>query len=601
MKNKLNCVLVVFLFVISSCTFVAGDKISFKIDINNQLIQPPETVEKFPGDFYEYAPSFDVSFESLYSQEKNLNDPEPLSFANLVQGMILQISESTVSNYISTLAGFGPRVTGSTACDNAGTYIYNVFQGMGLEVRYQYWSSGSYSGKNVEATIYGENTGSDEIYIVCGHYDSVPGSPGADDNAAGTAAVLAAAKVMSDFKFSHTVRFVAFDGEEQGLIGSSYYVEEAYNNEDNIVAALNADMIGYAESPDDASKIKIFHDGGSSWIMGYTDLVSQTYDEFIGLDIIDAGYASNSDHYRFWQYGYNAIMYHEYHFNPYYHSPQDTIDKMDLDYDMRVSRLIAATLAELAEPQESGNGGNGGHDYVFPIVGITYPTTGEVVNGTIEIQGYSYPAGGGFIKWVLVQIKGSDWEYADGLLEWTLTWDTTTVEDGETLISAVSIDSFGHQSGVKYVKPYVKNTPDPPPKIPNLYADGTFDWSEVEPGITLTENIIVKNIGDPESLLDWEVTSFPEWGIWTFMPENGFDLTPESSEITVYASVIIPEEEEQNYTGEIRIINTEDASDHEIIHVSVSTPKVRALRTIFTTFLENHPRIFPILRRIMGT
>ena len=49
---------------------------------------------------------------------------------------------------------------------------------------------------------------------------------------------------MSQYTFNHTIRFVAFSGEEQGLIGSRHYAEDAYNNNESIVAVLNADMIG---------------------------------------------------------------------------------------------------------------------------------------------------------------------------------------------------------------------------------------------------------------------------------------------------------------------------------------------------------------------
>ena len=103
-----------------------------------------------------------------------------------------------VLGFIENLTSFGPRVTGSESCEDAGRWIYQEFKEMGLEVRYQNWSAtSSIFGSNIEATLAGANPDSDEIYIVCGHYDSVYGSPGADDNAAGTAAVLSAAEAMN--------------------------------------------------------------------------------------------------------------------------------------------------------------------------------------------------------------------------------------------------------------------------------------------------------------------------------------------------------------------------------------------------------------------
>jgi hypothetical protein len=572
--------------LITSGFIVAGSEIKSTI---SRDMQPP-----IPGDLQDGAPYFDMFYRP---NEPRLDlNPLTVSFSTEVTGMILQVDESLVSGYISALVGFGPRVTGTSACYAAGDYIYATFSSMDLEVKYHYWSSGSYDGNNIEATLYGEDESSDEIYVVCGHYDSVPGSPGADDNAAGTAAVMAAAKVMSQYKFQHTIRFVAFSGEEQGLYGSYYYAQEAYNSGDNIIAVLNADMIGYAETQEDRSRVKIFQDGASSWIMSYTSQVSQTYDEHVGLTIIDAGYTGNSDHASFWQFGYNAVFYHEYKFNPYYHSPQDTIDKMDMDYDMRVSRLILATLAELSEVIPGGNGG--GDDIILPIVGISSPFNGEIVNETIKISGYAYDLVGGSIKWVLVKIGVQPWEYADGTSNWEYIWDTTTVLDGAILICAVSINNHGHQSGVKYVTVTVQNEEEPDePKIPDLYAEGTLSWGDIRPGIQVSGEITVSNIGDAESLLNWEINENPEWGEWTFTPSEGFSLTPEDGTLTIQVSVIAPDEKEQSYTGEIKIINKDDPRDYEIIPVSLTTSKNKIVnRPILQIFFERFPRAYLIFK-----
>jgi len=384
MNAKVVGIIVGCLLVISSFTISAGEilfdtlKISenFEDDQSSFVIQPP-----LPGDLRSDAPYFDMIFEKQNCVSLDLSS---LSLSGNLDGLIWQIDESLVGDYVLALEGFGPRVTGTSTCYAAGDYIYNVFQGMDLDVRKHHWVSGSYDGDNIEATIHGEDTSSDEIYVVCAHYDSVPGSPGADDNGVGTAAVLAAAEVMSQFKWNHTIRFVTFSGEEQGLFGSYYYAQEASGNGDNIIATLNADMIGYAENEDDRSKIKVYSDGASHWMVTYTEDVSQSYNDLVGLSIIDSGYASNSDHASFWSEGYNAIMYHEYHFNPYYHSPQDTSDKMDMDYSMRASRLVMATLGELAGFIEGG-----GHQ-ILPSVKITSPYEGEVVNDTIMIYGNAF-------------------------------------------------------------------------------------------------------------------------------------------------------------------------------------------------------------------
>jgi hypothetical protein len=262
--------------------------------------------------------------------------------------MIEQIDESTALAFMEDLVAFGPRVTGTPACELAGEYIYNTFADMGLEVRYHYWSNYGYEGYNIEATLPGEDPTSDEIYIICGHYDTVSGCPGADDNASGTAATMVAAEIMSQYRFNHTIRFVAFSGEEQWMLGSEVYVQEAFENGDNIVAALNVDMIGYAENDYDRTHIKVYHDDASYWIVDFTDNVAQEYNDYIDLDVIPSGFAY-SDNSSFWDYGYHALFYHEWNFNDYYHTPNDVIANMDLTYEMRGCKLVLATLAELAE------------------------------------------------------------------------------------------------------------------------------------------------------------------------------------------------------------------------------------------------------------
>jgi Peptidase family M28 len=260
--------------------------------------------------------------------------------------LIQQVNESLLFGYLEDLTSFGPRVTGTLACEESAQYLYQTFQDMGLQVRYQNYTDAIVSGSNIEATLPG--TDSSNIFIICGHYDCVAEGPGADDDGSGVAAVLAAAAIMKNYEFYYTIRFVAFSGEEQGLIGSSYYVEEAYNNNETIIAVLNADMIAFAPSASDGSNGKIFENTASEWIVTFTQAVSQTYDEYIGINLIPQGETWGSDHYHFWQYGYDAVFYHEFHFNDYYHSANDTISTMNLTYSAHFTRLILATLTEMA-------------------------------------------------------------------------------------------------------------------------------------------------------------------------------------------------------------------------------------------------------------
>jgi len=299
-----------------------------------------------PGNMIGDEPIFEVGDVEPISSPPEIED---VSMDDDVIGLITQIDESMILGYLQGLTSFGPRVTGEAGCVQAAEYLYNEFASMGLEVRYDNWVYGGYNSNNVEATLPGADPSSDDIYIICGHYDTVPGSPGADDDGSGVAAVLAAAQVMSQCEFNHTIRFVAFSGEEEGLFGSYMYVDEAYNNGDDIKGVLNADMIGFALDDYQASYLNVFEDDGSEWLYDFTFDVNQQYDEYIDLQLIHSGWSWGSDHYYFWEYGYSALFYHEYEFNHYYHSSGDTIAHMNLTYDVKGTRLIVATLAELAQ------------------------------------------------------------------------------------------------------------------------------------------------------------------------------------------------------------------------------------------------------------
>lgn len=350
MRNKIG-ILIACMLLIAYIVPISG----VAREPNNIIIivQDPNS-ERLPPDPGHLPKDFEIP-GVFHNMPRTVDPPDVVveSIDDTIVEILQQIDESLVLGFLQDIVDFGPRVTGTQACWDAGDYIYDEFESMGLDVRFQEWSYGGYSDRNVEATLPGIDPNSDEIYVILAHYDTVSGSPGADDDGSGTAAVLTAAYVMSQYEFNHTIRFLAVSGEEEGLLGSYEYAEEAYNNEDNIVGALNGDMIGYAITEDDGNIIKIYYNDASEWLLNLADDISQEYEDYIGLEVNPAGYAGNSDHASFWQFGYDAIFYHEYNFNDYYHSPQDTIENMNMTYCTKSTKFMIATLGELAQAQIS--------------------------------------------------------------------------------------------------------------------------------------------------------------------------------------------------------------------------------------------------------
>jgi len=138
---------------------------------------------------------------------------------------------------------------------------------------------------------------------------------------------------------------------------------------------------------------------------------------------------------------------------------------------------------------------------------------------------------------------------------------------------------------------------------PDLECDGSLSWIDIKPGETVEGNFTLLNNGEPYSLLNWEIESYPEWGIWGFNPQEGTGLTPEDDPIAVIVNVTAPDEKNSEFEGEIKIVNKENSSDYCTIDVSLATPKNKAFIFNFPLLnwlFERFPYVFPILRYILA-
>ena len=142
-------------------------------------------------------------------------------------------------------------------------------------------------------------------------------------------------------------------------------------------------------------------------------------------------------------------------------------------------------------------------------------------------------------------------------------------------IRAKAQDEHGAES--EFSSPLTVVITEPGEHIPDLECDGSISWTDVKPGDTVTGNFTVENVGDSGSELDWEVSEYPEWGDWTFTPSQGDDLTPEDEKVTVQVSVVAPDEEEQEFSGQVTVVNKNNAGDYDVIDVSLATPKNKVI------------------------
>jgi hypothetical protein len=275
---------------------------------------------------------------------------------NKITQVVGIINEDIVFEYLKTLVGYGPRMTGTYGCEKTAEYIYDQFTDMGLETRYHEWGAWGnrryphyYEGQNIIATLPGTDPDSATI-IFNAHYDTVPNSPGANDDGSGTAAVLAAAYALSQFEFKQTIKFIAFSGEEIALLGSRAYAREAYQQNDRILLAINADMIGY----DTGSKtMRVTASEDVIWVSDAFKMISETYS--VGLNVTQGninriGYGlRGSDFSSFLLYGFECVACWQVEWSGNMHTPQDDLDNVNMSYLVNTTRLISSTIAHIAD------------------------------------------------------------------------------------------------------------------------------------------------------------------------------------------------------------------------------------------------------------
>ncbi len=139
-----------------------------------------------------------------------------------------------------------------------------------------------------------------------------------------------------------------------------------------------------------------------------------------------------------------------------------------------------------------------------------------------------------------------------------------------------------------------------PPPIPDLTCSGYLQWNNVNAGEIIKTTIDIWNIGDPDSLLDWEIIECPIWCAWTFSPSYGEDLTPEFGAFTVEVEIVAPDQQNQEFFGEVKIINMDNINDFDIIPVKIKTPRIRTTNTFFLQLLQQISNRFAILFNLLG-
>lgn len=255
----------------------------------------------------------------------------------------------------------------------AEQYVREAFVAQGYEVVDQPMTERGVTSANLEATLPGTGCG-DQIILLGAHYDTVPGSPGADDNASAVAALLELARLQRDIRSRRTLRFVAFTNEEPPFFdtsaqGSRTYAAAARREGDDIRLMLSLEMLGYYRDqpgsqrypplfrwfyPDRANFIALVSNFRSQRSMrrfahAFRDSSQMPLEHAATFAFVPG--AAWSDHLSFWRSGYRAFMVTDTAFfrNPYYHTAADTPDKLDYERLAEVTRGIHGAVRILAD------------------------------------------------------------------------------------------------------------------------------------------------------------------------------------------------------------------------------------------------------------
>lgn len=310
------------------------------------------------------------------------DDRQPIDVAELVA----QVDSTRIKADLTFIQGIRHRRTGAAHLAAVKDSIENHFNSLGFDTKRVPVVNGTYTGHNILGRKQG-TTLDKEWYLLGGHFDSVDGSPGADDNGSAIAGTFEAARILSKYQFRKSIKFVGFDMEEDGLIGSNNFVRTQISAAEKLLGFIDFEMIGYYTQKPNTQRLPfgfefIFPDASNA--------VKQ--DSFRGNFITNVGNAASSplrtafenaarqfvpalrvitlavpgngtiapdllrsDHAPFWLAGHQALMLtdgSEFRYNNY-HKATDVLDSLNFTFMSRVVQATVATLAELAGIQHA--------------------------------------------------------------------------------------------------------------------------------------------------------------------------------------------------------------------------------------------------------
>ena len=254
----------------------------------------------------------------------------------------------------------------------AEQYLIASFQRSGLLVKTHGFRALGGTYHNVVATLPTVQDKKAQPLLIGAHYDTVAGSPGADDNASGLAVMLEAAEQLAQVQLARPVHFIGFCLEEWNLLGSRAYVAHLRKQGREIRGAIVLECVGFASETAGSQAqppipVKVPAVGDFLGVVGnepaktLVEAVVQAGQSAASplkaIPLVVPGQGEQfpdtrrSDHASFWSYGFPAVMLTDTaNFrNPHYHQPADTLETLNLEFLAKVAATVTAAAIRLCE------------------------------------------------------------------------------------------------------------------------------------------------------------------------------------------------------------------------------------------------------------
>ncbi len=273
-----------------------------------------------------------------------------------------------IRQHLENLVGERNPFTRPQHLEKTAQYISGQFEAMGLKVSRETVEFEGIQLQNILAQMPGET---DDLFVLAAHYDSVPDSPGADDNASAVTALLEIARNLCRGPLLKPLIFAAFTLKEYGFIGAKHFIDHDAERKIRISGMISLEMVGFKNTQPGSQSYPPYVDpdqypdtGDFIAVVGNEPSADLAQSLARGMvrsvpslkveTLIVPGQGENfsevrlSDHSPFWDAGLPAVMVTDTAFfrNPNYHQPSDTLETLDLEFIRDNAQAVAGFLKQ---------------------------------------------------------------------------------------------------------------------------------------------------------------------------------------------------------------------------------------------------------------